>query len=488
MTDVANQIKYRAAKSVKWALLGDLLPKIFQPLFTLILARLLTPSDYGIIGIATLVIGLARMVESMGLSQALIQTDEDVEEAANVVFWSNLGLSGLLYLVVFLTAPFAADFFAEPRVILVLRVMGLQLVLSAFDDVQEALLQRNFQFQQLVGRRLIPALTPAVVSIPLAVAGFGYWSLVAGTLSGTVLGVVLLWKISDWRPRFRFNLRTAELLLGFGAFVAIESLQGWALNFGDNLAAGHFLGVENLGYYNLGFTLTVIVIGYAITPLTSVAYSAFSRLKTDSEELQRLFIDSTRMLAMVVFPLALGLSLVAEPVVSVVLGTKWLGTIPVIRVLAIMPGLSWIIVLNPQLYRALGRPDIMPKFHIATLIYIIPAYIISAQFGLIAFCLSRASVGFIFYIPHIWLSIKMLKLSRWYFWDCIRSPLFAGLIMSGVVFTLASLLRPYSSHWQEWGKLMVILMGGATSYGLTLWLVDRSLCLRTAQLVRKMIG
>lgn len=487
MTDAANQVKYRAVKSVKWAFLGDLLPKIFQPLFTLILARLLTPSDYGIIGVATMVIGLARMVESMGLSQALIQTDEDVEEAANVVFWSNLGLSGLLYVIVFLTAPFAADFFAEARVTLVLRVMGLQLVLSAFDDVQEALLRRNFQFQQLVGRRLIPALTPALVSIPLAAAGFGYWSLVAGTLSGTALGVLLLWKVSDWRPRFRFDARIAGLLLGFGAFVAIESLQGWALNYGDNLAAGHFLGVENLGYYSFGFTLTVIMIGYAISPLASVAYSAFSRLKTDSAELQRLFIDSTRMLAMVVFPLALGLALVAEPAVSIVLGAKWLGAIPVIRILAIMPGLSWIIALNPQLYRALGRPDIMPKFHIATLIYIVPAYIISAQLGLIAFCLSRASVGFIFYIPHIWLSIKMLRLSRWYFWDCIRSPLFAGLIMSGVVFTLTSLLRPYNNSWQEWGKLIIILTGGAISYSLMLWLIDRSLCLRAVQLVRKMI-
>jgi O-antigen/teichoic acid export membrane protein len=486
--DAATQIKQRATKSVKWAFLGDLLPKVFQPLFTLVLARLLTPSDYGIIGIAVLVIGLARMVESMGLSQALIQTDEDVEESANVVFWSNLGLSGLLYIILFLTAPFAADFFAEPRVTLVLRIMGLQLVLSAFDDVQEALLRRNFQFQQLVGRRLIPALTPALVSIPLAVAGFGYWSLVAGTLSGTLLGVILLWKVSDWRPRFRFDVRIARLLLGFGAFVAVESLQSWALNYGDNLAVGYFLGIEGLGYYNLGFTLTVILTGYAISPLTSVAYSAFSRLKTDSEELQRLFIDSTRMLAIVVFPLALGLSLAAEPVVSVVLGAKWSGAIPAVRILAIMPGLSWIIVLNPQLYRALGRPDIMPKFHIATLIYIIPAYIISAQFGLIAFCLSRASVGFVFYIPHIWLSIKMLKLSRWYFWDCIRSPLSAGLIMSGMVFVLASLLRPYSANWQEWGKLIIILMGGAISYSLALWLIDRSLCLRAIQLVRKMIG
>ena len=488
MTNQSEQVKRQAVKSVKWAFVGNLLPKVIQPLFTVALARLLTPADYGIIGIATLVIGLAKMLESMGLNQALIQTDEDIEKAADVVFWSNLLLSGLLYAVVFLTAPLMANFFAEPRVTLVLRVMGLQLVLSAFDDVQEALLRRDFLFRQLVGRRLLPSLMPGLVGIPLALVGFGYWSLVAGTLSGTALGVIFLWKVSRWRPRFRFDLKIARLLLGFGALVMVESLQGWGLSYGDNLVVGRFLGTENLGRYVFGVSIIMLLMGFGITPLSNVVYSAFCRLRAQTKELQRLFIDSTRMLAVIVIPISLGLCLIATPLVSVVFGDKWLDAEPVIRILAIMPGLGWIIAFNPSLYRAMGRPGIMPKFNLAQMVYIVPAYVIGAQFGLIVFCMVRASVGVVFYVPHIWVSIKLLKLPRGYFWDCIRSSLFAGLIMGGLVFALVSLLGPYNDgDWRGWMKLVTIFFSGVVSYGSVLWIINRALCKRFLALTKKFV-
>ena len=469
---------------MKWAFMGDLLPKVLQPVITIVLARLLTPADFGIIGIAMLVIGLVRMIESMGLNQALIQTDEDIEKAADVVFWSNLALSIVLFVVLFFAAPLIARFFDEPRSSAVIQVMGFQLIISAFDDVQEALLQRDFHFKELVSRRLVPVIVSALVSIVMAVAGFGYWSLVTGTLIGAALGVVFLWGISEWRPRFRYDLKVARLLLGFGVLVAIESFQGWALNYGDNMAAGYFLGVDGLGYYTLAFAVTVVLIGYLVLPVSRVAYSAFSRLKHETEELGRSFMDMTRFLAVVVIPIAFGLSLCAELIVEVVLESEWLEAIPAIRVLAIMPGLSWIIALNPSLYRAIGRPDVMPKFHIATLLYIVPIYIIGAQYGLEGFSLARASVGFVFYIPHIWLSMKLLDLPRRYFWDCVWSPLFAGLIMSGLVYIALTVMRPIAPGWIH---LILVVIVGCASYSLSLWFLDRALCLRVAKLARQLL-
>ena len=368
MTSDSSQLKQQAAKSLKWALIGDLLPKIMQPVVTIVLARILVPEDFGIIGIATLVIGLVRMIESMGLNQALIQTDEDIEEAADVVFWSNLSLSIILFIVLYYSAPLISRFFDEPRSTAVIQVMGIQLLISAFDDVQEALLQRDFQFRELVGRRLVPVSISAVISIAMALAGYGYWSLVVGTLIGTALGVVFLWRVSQWRPRFRYDLSVARLLIGFGGLVTLESLQGWALNYGDNLAAGYFLGVEALGFYTMAFTIAVVMLGFLILPVSRVAYSAFSRLKDQTEELGRAFVDMTQYLAVIVIPASLGVFLCAELIVEIILDDSWIAAIPAIQILAIMPGLSWIIALYPSLYRAIGRPDVMPKYHIATLL------------------------------------------------------------------------------------------------------------------------
>jgi len=484
LTSDSSQLKQQAAKSLKWALIGDLLPKIMQPVVTIVLARILVPEDFGIIGIATLVIGLVRMIESMGLNQALIQTDEDIEEAADVVFWSNLSLSIILFIVLYYSAPLISRFFDEPRSTAVIQVMGIQLLISAFDDVQEALLQRDFQFRELVGRRLVPVSISAVISIAMALAGYGYWSLVVGTLIGTALGVVFLWRVSQWRPRFRYDLSVARLLIGFGGLVTLESLQGWALNYGDNLAAGYFLGVEALGFYTMAFTIAVVMLGFLILPVSRVAYSAFSRLKDQTEELGRAFVDMTQYLAVIVIPASLGVFLCAELIVEIILDDSWIAAIPAIQILAIMPGLSWIIALYPSLYRAIGRPDVMPKFHIATLLYIIPAYIIGGQFGLEGFSLARASVGFVFYVPHIWLSIKLLDLPKAYFWDCIRTPLFAGLFMSGLVYwvlSIKSLVVP------GWVHLAGVSLLGMITYCLAVWLLDKSLFARMVNLARKMI-
>ncbi len=484
MTSETGQLKQQATKSLKWALIGDLLPKILQPVVTIVLARILIPEDFGIIGIAALVIGLVRMLESMGLNQALIQTDEDIEEAGDVVFWSNLGLSLILFIALYFAAPWIARFFDEPRSAAVIQVMGIQLIISAFDDVQEALLQRDFQFKELVGRRLVPVLISAVISVAMAIAGYGYWSLVVGTLVGTALGVAFLWRVSQWRPRFRYDLRVARLLIGFGILVTLESFQGWALNYGDNLAAGYFLGVEGLGFYTMAFTVAVVMLGFMILPVSRVAYSAFSRLKDDREQLRRSFVEMTRYLAVIVIPVSLGIFLCADFIVEIILKTPWEPAVPAIRILAIMPGLSWIIALYPSLYRAIGRPDVMPKFHIATLLYIIPAYIIGGQFGLEGFSLARASVGLVFYVPHIWLSVKLIELPKTYFWECIRTPLFAGLLMSGLVY---GALYMVISNEPIWIHLVGVSLFGAITYGLALWLLDKSLFARMVNLAIQMI-
>jgi O-antigen/teichoic acid export membrane protein len=486
LTDAATQVKHQATESVKWAFLGDLLPKALQPLLTIVLARLLTPSDFGIIGIATLAITLARMVESMGLNQALIQTDEDVEEAANVVFWSNLALSGLLYVIVFLTAPLAADFFAEPRVTLVLRVMGLQLVLSAFDDVQEALLRRNFRFRQLVGRRLIPALTPALVGIPLAIAGFGYWSLVAGTLTGTALGVVLLWKVSGWRPHLSFKLALSRNLFSFGGLVTAELLLGWLLASGDSVIAGHYLGVRDLGLYRVGLTIVALIFGAILQPLSIVAYPALSQLQSDQSAMRQSFFSLSSLLAVIVLPIAVGLSMVAVPISKVVLGQNWQGVEVPLQILAIMPGLSYLVLLHPDLYRAAGRPDITPKFFAVAILLYLPAYILAAPHGLMVFCLARAAVGIVTMPVHFFLAARLLDLPKRYEWDCVKAPLVGVLAMALVVYGLTNLLGAFAGG-PGWLKLGALVSCGAVTYVAALWLADAELVRKFLRLTRQVV-
>ena len=482
------EIKQKVIISIKWAFLANLLPKTISPIVTIILARLLMPSDYGIIGMSMVIVGLANLFHGMGLSQALIQREKNIESASDAAFWSNLILGVFIAITIMLLAPWISSFFHEPRLSAVLRVQSIAVVISSLASVQEALLQREFKFKRLMGLTLVPSLMPLIVAVPLAIFGLGYWALVGSAIAGRGVQTFLLWKYSSWRPRWRYDIEIARQMLAFGGLVALEGLMGWGLISGDNLIGGHFLSSKYLGLYVLGFNLSTLLVGFFVNPLTGVAYSTFSRFQSNIDELKKIFLETTSMIATIVIPSSIGLCLISYPFATVVLGNKWHGIEPVIEILAIMFGISYIVVLNPALYKALGRPDIMPKYSFITMVYIIPVYWIGAQFGLITFCLARFSGSIVFHVPHIWIARRVLKLPVNYFWSCISSPLFAGIIMGIVVYGLVFSLAPYTgANWQDIAKLSGIIISGAVSYGFSLWFIDKSLCLRLLQVARKLV-
>jgi len=479
------EIKQKAASSIKWAFLANLLPKAISPIVTVILARLLLPSDYGIIGMSMVTVSLANLFHGMGLSQALIQRAKDVESAADVAFWSNVTLGIFIAITIVLLAPWISSFFHEPRLTAVLRIQSITVVISSLASVQDALLQREFKFKKLMSLTLVPSLMPLIVAVPLAILGSGYWALVGSAIAGAGVQTFLLWKYSSWRPRWCYDVRIARQMLTFGGLVALEGLMGWAIVSGDNLVAGHFMSAKDVGLYVFGFNLVVLLVGFFVNPLTGVAYSAFSRFQSDIKELKRVFLESTRMIATIVIPFSFGLSLIADPLTTVVLGSRWHGIEPVIRILAISPSLSFIWILNGEIYKAIERPDLMPKIHLAQILYMIPTYWIAAQHGLSTFCWARASV-IIFLLFHILAAVKVLKLPTNYFWTCIRSPLFAGLIMAFAVYVMEISMAPYTvCDWLNICKLSGIIMCGGGSYALSLWFIDKGLCVRFLQVARK---
>lgn len=444
------------------------------------------PDDYGIVGVSVAVVALAEMLQTMGLSQALIQREKDLSKAANVTFWSNLTLGLVISGLLVVLAPLLAGVFGDSRLINVLRVQSISVFVCSLSGVQHALLRRDFRFKRLTWLTLGSSLCPLLVAVPLAAVGASYWALIISYLVSRCLETILLWSFSSWRPHWQYDWHVAKGLLVFGGWVAIEGLQGWGLLHGDNLVVAGFLGTERAGRYILSFNIVTLVIATLVGPLSSVAYPAFSRLQKKAEEFRQAFVDCTRMMATVVIPASLGLCVVTAALVSL-LGEKWREVQPLLQILAIMPGLGWIILLNPEVYKAWGRPDIMPKFHLATICYIVPAYLIAAQFGLMGFVLARASVGVVFYIPHIWISVRVLKLPRSYFWDCVRSPLIAGLVMSAAVYLLLLQLGPYGvgPWYQQGGKLLGLVGVGAAVYAVCLWIIDKDLCKRFVQLAYK---
>ena len=247
-----------------------------SPLIFLILARLLSPADFGVVAVAMIVLNFSQMFWDAGLGKALVQREEAPENAANVVFWVNAVMGIAIYAIFFLAAPWIADFFHCPASSPVLRVLGLQLVINSLSAVQASLFVRKLDFHRLFKIKLATAFLPGFCSIPLAFWGYGVWALVAGYLAGSLLNLGFLWWTSPWRPRWDFDWVLAHRLFRFGIWVMGESLAAWFLLWGDNLLVGRFLGVNALGVYSVAWNICTMIFGLALNPFLPVLYPTFS--------------------------------------------------------------------------------------------------------------------------------------------------------------------------------------------------------------------
>jgi len=467
-----SDVKNRAIKSVKWTALTEVILRSVPPLVMLVLARILTPEDFGVVSVAMIAIGFAQIFQDFGLGKALIQREDKINESANVVFWSNVIFGFLIYILIFLFASPIAIFFHETRVASVLQILCLQIVFNSFTTVHLSLLQRQFKFKQLFYVRLAPSLIPGIVSIPLALIGQGVWALVWGSLAGSFVQTLLFWLVSAWRPAFRFDSALAKEMLGFGSWVVLEMFLGWLIMWGDSIILGRFLGMENLGIYRVGVTFLTLVFGLLFNPVIPVAYSSFSRLQCDLENLKTSFLQMNRLVAIVSLPLGFGLAFTAHPVSSVLLGQKWQGIEIVILILGLKLGMDYLVGINPEVYRAVGRPDANVKLLAANIIYYLPVYVLAAPHGLLVFCLARFAVAAISLVLHFLVANRLLRLPFTYLGGCVKLPLLASIAMSFLLYGLVRLAVPFQG-WEGWLKLIALIVSGGASYLLVLRLLDK---------------
>ena len=456
-----------------------------SPLIYLILARLLTPADFGVVAVAMIALNFSQMFWDAGLGRALIQTEEAPEKAANVVFWVNAVMGFVIYAILFLAAPAIAAFFHSPASMPVLRVLGLQLVIGSLSAVQASLLTRELNFRWLFWIKLATVFIPAGFSIPLAYCGYGVWALVAGHLASSVLNLGLLWSKSPWRPSWQFDWLLARRLFRFGVWVLGESLAAWFFVWGDNLLVGRFLGVDALGVYSVGWNISLMVFALILNPFLPVLYPAFSRLQGDLQALGATFHKVNRIVVALALPMGVGLLLVGPLLTGVLFGDKWQGLGLVLSLIGFMHGMTWVVGINPEVYRALGRPDVNTKLMFITIIYYLPAYLLAAPYGLKVFTLTRLGVALLAIPIHVFLCMRMLNAAPLYLWHDGKPMILATLVMALGVVGVKWLMAWWSGGMSGILTLIFLIGTGLIAYGGMLWLLDAPFVLQTRDLLKK---
>ena len=381
---------HRLMHALKWSMGAEVASKAIQPLVFVVLARMLSPEDFGVMAAALMVISFSQVFWESGMSKALIQRQGDIDKASNAAFWINLVLGIAVAAFLFFSANAIADvFFHDDRVAGVLQVMTLQVLLGAVASVHVALLQKEMLFKRLFWVRFTTVSLPGLVSIPLAWSGMGYWALVAGTLLGQVAQVLVLWRISEWRPRFEFDRGVAVGLARFGVWVSFSGILVWLYIWADSLVVGMYLGAHDLGLYRTGNQFVTLVYGLIFAPLVPVLYSHFSVIQRDMPRLNSSLARVMRLITLIAIPIAFFLFVISEPLAAALFGEKWTGIGFVVGVMALAHGYAWLVGVSGEIYRAVGKPNYESLAMLLSFAVYFPAYLAAIHIGFTEFVWTR---------------------------------------------------------------------------------------------------
>jgi O-antigen/teichoic acid export membrane protein len=466
--------------SLKWSFASELAAKAVQPVVFIVLARLLTPEDFGVMTAAMMVIAFSQIFWEAGMSKALIQRQTDIEQAANAAFFINIALgiviTGGLY---FFAQPIAQTFFQDDRITAVLQVMTFQVLLGALSSVQTALLQKEMGFKKLFWVRLATVSLPGLASISMALSGMGYWSLVAGTLVGQLAQTVMLWRISQWRPKFNTNLLVTREIGNFGAWVGLTGLLTWFYAWADSLFIGHYLGGHDLGLFRTGSQLVSLAFVTLFGPILPVIYSHISRLNNDKEKMRTTAESAISIVTLIAIPIAILLLAYSSELEEVVFGAKWAGIGVVIAAMAIMHGYSWIVGFNGEFYRATGKPKYETIVTAFTLLIYLGVYFYIINQGLNSFVWARMLLAMGALLLHMALLRYLLNLD---IYTAYKRMIF---ITSVSVFTTYSI--KYSANLILRDPFFLLLLGGVASGLFTVFIIFLLERKKTVAIVLKLI-
>ena len=305
-------LKTKVLNGLKWSFLDQIVLQVVFVVFSIFLARILNPSDFGIVGMITIFSGFAALFIDMGFGTALIQKQDVSEDYFSSVFWLNLTLGVLLYLFFFFLAPYLALFYNEPKLVLLVRITCMSFVINALTSIQHFLLIKNLQFKKKVIFNWVSMIFGYVVAFILAKKGFGYWALVFMTLSSAIVNSFLLWISSSWRPKFIFHWAKIKELSSFGLNVLGDtSVNYWSRNY-DNFIIAKMLGSTELGIYTRAYSLMLLPLKNITSVISKVMFPAFSKKQGDVQNIKMHYLKIVKLIGLITFPAMIGLSFVSS--------------------------------------------------------------------------------------------------------------------------------------------------------------------------------
>ena len=462
----------QAVRSGIWAAGINVGDRVLQLLKIVVLARLLSPTAFGLLGIGLLTLAALNQFSRLGFDQALVQRpEEDVDEYLNTAWVMKIARGLLLAVLAFALAPHLAAFFGEPRAEPVIRVLGVSPLLLGLQNPAVVYFQKNLDFHREFVYRIGGRLVDLVVAVAFVLVYRNVWALVAGLLASKATMVLLSYAIHQYRPRVSFDPEYGREMFGFGKWLFASGVLVFLYGQGDDAFVGWFFGATALGFYQIAYRFSNAPASEITGVISRVAFPALSKVQDDVDRLREGYFRSVQMSAVVGFPVAAGIVAVAPQFVGAVLGTEWEPIVPLMQLLAVWGGIRAFGANVGAVFKSVGRPDFDTKLQavkvaiIAVLIY--PA---AEQFGVLGVAYVIVGNTFVIQPISIYLVLSVVEGSLSRLLSLVVYPLAGSALMAGVVV----LIDTYVFDGTGVIELSVLVAAGVVSYVVVMLTFERS--------------
>jgi len=458
----------RILAGLGWTAATRFLGQLVSWAVTIVVMRILSPTDYGLLAMATVLIGFLNLFSELGLGWAIVSAREVDLPTLRKVYGLTLIAHSVLFAFVFLTAPLVAAFFGEDRLTLIIRVIGIQFLLVAPGVIPSAMLQRELDFKWLSITSLATTLVGAFATLGLALTGYGVWSLVVGSLVSVVLGTIGINVLYPFLHLPIFAFKGLGKLFAFGGNVAFSRVILYFYIQADTVIGGRFLGKEQIGYYSVAMQLASLPMQRVSAILNQVIFPAFARIQDEPERVTYHVLQAIRLTSLCSFPVFWGIAAVAPEIVRVLLGDQWEPAILPLQLLAIVMPIRMIGQLMPPTLQGVGKATLVTRNHLLVCVTMVCAFLVGVQFGIVGMSLAWLIAFPPVFLANLrtWLPVLGMRASQ--LLGAMVKPAIAGAGMFAAVATMRVVGQSSGLR-----GLAILIVVGALSYALLSLSVNR---------------
>ncbi len=453
-----GSLKNKTVKGVIWSSVERFSVQGVQFLVMLVVARILDPKDFGLVGMLAIFLAVSQSLVDSGFSQALIRKQDRTEVDNNTIFYFNIVVSFLLYGLLFFIAPWVSDFYNEPQLTDLMRVLCLVIIVNSFAVVQRAIYTASINFKILAKANFTAAFISGSIGVLLAFKGYGVWALAWQQLLNSFVNLIILWRYSSWFPRMQYSWKSFRELFTFGSKLLISGLIDTIYGNIFTLIVGKVFSAASLGCYTQADRFTRFPSANIGSIIQRVAYPVLCTMQDNDEKLRDSYRKLLRMAAFIIFPLMCMLAGLAYPLVEIVLGEKWRFTATLIIPICFNMMFYPIAAINLNLLQVKGRSDLYLRLELIKKIIGVVFLVFSVPFGLVFMCYSSIVSGIIMLYVNMYYSGKLIDIGFIRQFRDFGASLISSLLVFVTVFILSYLINGV------WCQLLLGLVVGVVLF------------------------